>query len=74
MEENLIFVKNIKEIIKSSGFKQKAIADRAGYDQKKFSDMLNGRKIITAADIIPIAEALGVQPNDLFARAPDKMV
>lgn len=59
---------NAKKIIKEKGYKQKAIAERAGYDAQKFNNMLNGRKIIIADDILPIANALGVEPNELFQR------
>lgn len=57
---------NTKKIIKEKGYKQKAIAEKAGYGVRKFNNMLNGRKIIVADDILPIANALGVEPNELF--------
>lgn len=74
MKEDLCFAKNIKDLIEKSGFKQKAIAIRAGYNPKNFSNMLNGRKTITAKDIIPIAKALGVEPNDLFGFQHNKVI
>lgn len=58
---------NTKRYIKESGYKQKAIAARAGYDPGVFSNMLNGRKLISDTDIPRIAAALNVTPNDLFA-------
>lgn len=57
---------NIKNIISKSGFKQFIIAERAGFNQYEFSNMLNGRKIIKAEEIPRIANALGVTPNELF--------
>ena len=57
---------NIKRIIADKGLKQIYIAEKAGYDRQVFNNMLNGRKIITDADIPRIANALGVEPNDLF--------
>ena len=57
---------NTKRIIKNGCFKQGAIAERAGYDPKQFSNMLNGRKIISDVDVMKIANALGVEPNDLY--------
>lgn len=57
---------NIKSIIKEKGFLQKAIAERAGYSVKTFNAMLNHRKVIKDSDIIPIAKALNVEPNELF--------
>lgn len=61
-----IIAENIKSIIRNMGFKQSAIAERAGYDAAKFNNMLNGRKLIADYDVLPIAYALGVTPNDLF--------
>lgn len=56
----------IKALINESGYKQSAIAEKAGYNYQKFSRMLNGRTIITAEDVLPIAAALGVTPNEIF--------
>lgn len=61
-----IIAGNVKKIITQKGFKQNVVAKWAGYDEKTFSNMLNGRKKITDNDIPPIAIALGVTPNDLF--------
>lgn len=58
--------KNIKKIIKEKGFKQYAVGKIAGYEPRQFNDMLNGRKIIVADDIIPISIALGCEPADLL--------
>lgn len=57
---------NIKKILDTQGIKQKALANRAGYDEKAFSNMLNGRRTIKAVDILKIANALSVEPNELF--------
>ena len=58
--ENLksIIAKNVKYIIKQKGLKQGAVGKMAGYDCKAFSNMLNGRKIITDTDVLKIANAL----------------
>lgn len=67
-----IVAANIRSIIKKSGLKQYAVAEKAGYTGKAFSDMLNGRKTITAEHITPIAKSLSsltntaVTPNDLL--------
>lgn len=58
--------KNVKKIIKEKGFKQYVIAERAGFNPKTFSNMLNGRKIIADYDVPKITNALGVTPNDIF--------
>jgi len=57
----------IRKIMVIKGFKQSVIAKRAGFTEQQFSDMLNGRKIIRAEFIPRIADALEVEPNDLFA-------
>ena len=61
-----VTAENIKNIIKEKGLKQKSVAKRAGYDEKAFNNMLNGRKLITDCDIIPIAKILDATPNQLF--------
>ncbi len=58
---------NTKRIISERGLKQCAVAARAGYSDKQFSALLNGRKIIKDTDVIAIANALDVTPNELFA-------
>lgn len=57
---------NIKNLIEKNCYKQSLIARKAGYGVKTFNNMLNGRKLITDVDVVKIAEALGVSPNELF--------
>lgn len=64
--------KNVKRIIKEKGFKQYAVAERAGFDPKTFSNMLNGRKIIADYDVSRIMNVLGVTPNDIFGFGNDR--
>lgn len=61
-----IIAGNIKRLIREKGLQQRAVAARAGYNEKSFSNMLTGRKLITDCDIPPICAALQVTPNDLF--------
>lgn len=61
-----IIAGNVKHIIKANCLSQGAIAKKAGYDGKVFSNMLNGRKIITDLDVANIAYALEVDANTLF--------
>ena len=63
---------NVKKIIREKCLKQGALAEKAGYDCKKFSNMLNGRKVITDVDVIKIANALEVAPNDLYGIADNQ--
>lgn len=57
---------NIELIIENKGLKKKSVAVKAGYTKQQFSNLINGRKIIKPEDIIKIAMALEVTPNDLF--------
>lgn len=57
---------NTKRIIEGRGLKQRVVAERAGFSIQQFSALLNHRKVIKDVDIIAIANALDVTPNDLF--------
>lgn len=70
MNPNEILTTNIRRLIRDSGFKQKAVASKAGYGQNEFSAMLHGRKLIKAEDIPRISAALEVEPNALFQQFP----
>lgn len=48
------------------GLKQKSVAEKAGYSQQQFSNLLTGRKFFGANDVLRIAMALKVTPNELF--------
>ena len=58
---------NARRIIRESGYKQKAVAQKAGYTEKSFSNLLRGRKTIAEDDIARLAVALNVTANELFA-------
>jgi transcriptional regulator with XRE-family HTH domain len=66
--ERTVVPDNIREIIELRGLKNRAVAEKAGFSEQQFSSILNGRKVIKDIDIIAIANALEVTPNDLFAR------
>lgn len=65
--EGSILTDNIRRIISEKGLKQKSVAQKGGYPPKQFNNMLTGRKIIGGLDVLRIANALEVMPNDLFA-------
>lgn len=56
----------IYKIIDEKCLKQSAVARAAGYEPKKFNDLLRGRKRMTSDDVVPICKALGITPNELF--------
>ena len=60
---------NIRGTIDAKGMKQVVVAERSGFTEQQFSDMLNGRKIIRAEYIPKIANALGVSVGDLLVDA-----
>lgn len=55
-----------KFIIESRGLKQKYVAEKAGFTPADFNNLLCGRKLFKADYVIPICNALGVTPNELF--------
>ncbi len=66
--------KSIKRIINEKGYKQKFIAKKAGYSENTMSNIINNRKKINEDDILKIAAALEVTPNELFYLEPGKNV
>lgn len=56
----------IKRILEEKGLYQNAAARRAGFTAQQFNDMVNGKRIIRAEYIQPIADALGVSVADLL--------
>ena len=64
---------NIKQIIERKGMKQVVVAERAGFTPQEFSNILNERrKLLRIEHIVPIAKALEVEVNDLFATEDDR--
>ena len=57
----------IEKIIRDKGFVQGVIAAKSGFSDQQFCDMLKGRKIIRADYLVPIAKALGVTVQDIYA-------
>ncbi|TGE35923.1 XRE family transcriptional regulator [Desulfosporosinus fructosivorans] len=56
----------ISSYIKACGLKQYVIAKKAGYEHKRFSAMMTGRKRITGEDIELICRALNVSANEFI--------
>lgn len=56
----------VKRIIKQKGLKQKYVAGKMGITERKFSDIVNGRKTIDENVIRKLCFALEVTPNELF--------
>jgi transcriptional regulator with XRE-family HTH domain len=56
----------IHAYVRKSGFKQYAIAEKAGYEQKQFSAMLTGKKRIFPEDVERICAALKVEAGEFI--------
>lgn len=63
---------NTRRIIARKGLKNKAVAVRAGLSEKQLSALLNHRRIIRDTDVVALANALEVTPNDLFGAGAEK--
>ena len=66
---DIIVAIRLKEAITEKGLKQTSIANRAGYTAQELNDMLNGRRIMRAADISSILKVIrefGIDANYLF--------
>ena len=57
---------NVQRILKERGLKKGAFAEKAGYNIHQFSRMLTGRAKISWDDVLRLANALDVTPNDLY--------
>ena len=71
IEYNAVLPHNISRLIDKKGLKRGAIAQKSGFNSQQFCDLLKGRRIIKAIDVIRISDALGVTPNELFATDHD---
>ena len=66
-----VIVSNTRRIIRERGLRQNYVADKAGIEEKVFSALLSGKKLIREEHIIAIANALEVTPNDLLFNETD---
>ena len=57
---------NISRLIEEKGLKQVYIAEKAGYKAQELNDMLNGRRLIKACDVLKLALALNVNINEIY--------
>lgn len=57
---------NISRLIEEKGLKQVYVAEKAGYKAQELNDMLNGRRLIKACDILRLALALNVEINEIY--------
>lgn len=62
----------IDKLIRKYGFVQKRIAEKAGFTDQQFSDMLCGRKVIRADYLPPIALAMRISIQEIFDAGMDE--
>lgn len=61
-----VVAENTRRLIKERGLKNNAVAKKAGFSDQQFSAILTHRRVIRDVDVIAIANALEVTPNELF--------
>lgn len=57
--------------LKSRGFKQSAIAGKAGLTEQQLSDIINKRRKMDANEMFLLCRAMGIAPNVLFEISKD---
>jgi DNA-binding Xre family transcriptional regulator len=57
---------NIKHIIRDRGLRQGYVAQKAGLPEKQFSALLTGRKVFRIEHLVPICNALDMNPNQVI--------
>ena len=63
---------NILRIISERGYKQSAVARKAGYSRQVFCNIVNDYRNILPQDIMRIASALEVEPIELLNKGKSK--
>lgn len=61
--------KKVKEYIEENGYKQLAVAQKAGFSKVTFNAMMNGKRTMYADDLKAVCLALNVSP-ELFIEIP----
>lgn len=65
-EMNRPFDIGMARVIKEKGVKQIYVAEKAGYTAQELNDMLNGRRLIKANDVLRLSLALEVTADDIY--------
>lgn len=55
---NSIVAVRLKNVISEKGLKQASVASKAGFTSQELNDMLNGRRIMRAADIASLISVM----------------
>lgn len=65
-QKNASVPQNVEQLIASRGLKKSFVAESAGMSGAALSDIIHGRRIVTAQDIANLAVVLGTTPGELF--------
>lgn len=65
-QKNASVPQNVEQLIASRGLKKSFVAESAGMSVAALSDIIHGRRIVTAQDIANLAVVLGTTPGELF--------
>lgn len=52
--------------MKAKGLKQKTIAEKAGFTENQFSQIINDKRSISADELEIICNAIGTTPNEIY--------
>ncbi len=63
------FGQAIRELREERGISQEAFALKGGIDRSHYGGMERGERNPSLTSVLKIADALGVQPSDIHARA-----
>ncbi len=66
------FREGLIAVIKESGLKNIAVADKSGIKPDVFSKLLNGRRRIFADEMAAICHTLGMTMDEIIAAGEDK--
>lgn len=66
-EANYPVPENIERLIAEKGLKKRFVAERSNLSPNGLSDILNGRRSISPAEIVMISRAMDVDLGELFA-------
>lgn len=56
----------LKLYISNKGLKQKSVAEKAGFTENQMSQILNGKRNISADELEIICNAMDAKPNDIY--------
>ena len=59
--------KIVQDRKRQNGQTQKFIAQKCGFDEKTFSQLINGHKTVTDTDIDKFCTGMLIVPNDIFS-------